>query len=111
MEMIQQHLQNMQQSHHRYCCSCPPVHVLLLFHPRGGGYRLIAHVNFSALLLVDGIHADFAVFQQLQVSGSSPLPTVAKEEDMSWARREQQALGTVPSRGGGRSCWHAVVKY
>lgn len=47
-------------------------------------------------------------FQQLQGSASSLPQTVAKDEDMSWARREQQALGTVPSRGGGRNCSQAV---
>uniref|UniRef100_A0A3Q2FJD9 BAR/IMD domain containing adaptor protein 2 like 2b n=1 Tax=Cyprinodon variegatus TaxID=28743 RepID=A0A3Q2FJD9_CYPVA len=35
---------------------------------------------------------------QLRGSVSSLLQTVAKEEDMSWARREQLALGRVPSR-------------
>uniref|UniRef100_H3DNC4 BAR/IMD domain containing adaptor protein 2 like 2b n=1 Tax=Tetraodon nigroviridis TaxID=99883 RepID=H3DNC4_TETNG len=35
---------------------------------------------------------------QLQGSVVSLLQTVAKDEDMSWARREQQALGAVPSR-------------
>ncbi|XP_020789329.1 brain-specific angiogenesis inhibitor 1-associated protein 2-like protein 2 [Boleophthalmus pectinirostris] len=35
---------------------------------------------------------------QLQLSVSSLLQTVAKDEDMSWAKREQQALGRVPSR-------------
>ncbi|XP_029950666.1 BAR/IMD domain-containing adapter protein 2-like 2 [Salarias fasciatus] len=34
----------------------------------------------------------------LRGSVSSLLQTVAREEDMSWARREQQALGRVPSR-------------
>lgn len=37
---------------------------------------------------------------QLQGSASSLLQTVARDEDMSWAKREQQALGRVPSRGG-----------
>ncbi|XP_054459644.1 brain-specific angiogenesis inhibitor 1-associated protein 2-like protein 2 [Anoplopoma fimbria] len=37
---------------------------------------------------------------QLRGSVSSLLQTVARDEDMSWARREQQALGRVPSRGG-----------
>ncbi|TNM85344.1 hypothetical protein fugu_007615 [Takifugu bimaculatus] len=36
--------------------------------------------------------------QQLRGSVSSLLQTVARDEDMSWARREQQALGRVPSR-------------
>lgn len=36
--------------------------------------------------------------QELRGSVSSLLQTVAREEDMSWARREQQALGRVPSR-------------
>ncbi|KAM6940273.1 BAR/IMD domain-containing adapter protein 2-like 2 [Xenentodon cancila] len=38
--------------------------------------------------------------QELQLRGSvsSLLQTVARDEDMSWARREQQALGRVPSR-------------
>nr|XP_043884348.1 brain-specific angiogenesis inhibitor 1-associated protein 2-like protein 2 [Solea senegalensis] len=35
---------------------------------------------------------------QLRGSVSSLLQTVARDEDMSWARREQQALGRVPSR-------------
>ncbi|KAM4611464.1 BAR/IMD domain-containing adapter protein 2-like 2 [Polymixia lowei] len=35
---------------------------------------------------------------QLRGSVSSLLQTVARDEDMSWARREQQALGGVPSR-------------
>ncbi|XP_011476573.1 brain-specific angiogenesis inhibitor 1-associated protein 2-like protein 2 [Oryzias latipes] len=35
---------------------------------------------------------------QLRGSVTSLLQTVAREEDMSWARREQQALGRVPSR-------------
>uniref|UniRef100_A0AAV2LK57 Brain-specific angiogenesis inhibitor 1-associated protein 2-like protein 2 n=1 Tax=Knipowitschia caucasica TaxID=637954 RepID=A0AAV2LK57_KNICA len=35
---------------------------------------------------------------QLQSSVSSLLQTVARDEDMSWAKREQQALGRVPSR-------------
>lgn len=35
---------------------------------------------------------------QLQGSVSSLLQTVARDEDMSWAKREQQALGRVPSR-------------
>ncbi|KAM3623643.1 uncharacterized protein V6R79_013701 [Siganus canaliculatus] len=39
-------------------------------------------------------HAD----QELRGSVSSLLQTVARDEDMSWARREQQALGMVPSR-------------
>ncbi|XP_040925662.1 brain-specific angiogenesis inhibitor 1-associated protein 2-like protein 2 isoform X2 [Betta splendens] len=40
------------------------------------------------------------VDQELQLRGSvsSLLQTVARDEDMSWARREQQALGRVPSR-------------
>ncbi|KAK1885845.1 Brain-specific angiogenesis inhibitor 1-associated protein 2-like protein 2 [Dissostichus eleginoides] len=37
---------------------------------------------------------------QLRGSVSSLLQTVSRDEDMSWARREQQALGRVPSRGG-----------
>lgn len=36
---------------------------------------------------------------KLRGSVTSLLQTVAREEDMSWARREQQALGRVPSRG------------
>ncbi|XP_076585178.1 BAR/IMD domain-containing adapter protein 2-like 2 [Chaetodon auriga] len=36
--------------------------------------------------------------QELRGSVSSLLQTVARDEDMSWARREQQALGRVPSR-------------
>ncbi|KAI4815519.1 hypothetical protein KUCAC02_005661 [Chaenocephalus aceratus] len=36
---------------------------------------------------------------QLRGSVSSLLQTVSRDEDMSWARREQQALGRVPSRG------------
>ena len=39
------------------------------------------------------------VCDQLRGSVSSLLQTVARDEDMSWARREQQALGRVPSRG------------
>lgn len=39
------------------------------------------------------------VSDQLRGSVSSLLQTVARDEDMSWARREQQALGRVPSRG------------
>ncbi|XP_012704953.2 brain-specific angiogenesis inhibitor 1-associated protein 2-like protein 2 isoform X1 [Fundulus heteroclitus] len=35
---------------------------------------------------------------QLRGSVSSLLQTVARDEDMSWARREQLALGRVPSR-------------
>ncbi|XP_044195023.1 brain-specific angiogenesis inhibitor 1-associated protein 2-like protein 2 [Thunnus albacares] len=35
---------------------------------------------------------------QLRGSVSSLMQTVARDEDMSWARREQQALGRVPSR-------------
>ncbi|XP_067115820.1 LOW QUALITY PROTEIN: BAR/IMD domain-containing adapter protein 2-like 2 [Osmerus mordax] len=35
---------------------------------------------------------------QLRGSVSTLLQTVARDEDMSWARREQQALGMVPSR-------------
>ncbi|XP_061685211.1 brain-specific angiogenesis inhibitor 1-associated protein 2-like protein 2 isoform X2 [Syngnathoides biaculeatus] len=35
---------------------------------------------------------------QLRGSVSSLLQTVARDDDMSWARREQQALGKVPSR-------------
>uniref|UniRef100_A0A3P9BFK6 BAR/IMD domain containing adaptor protein 2 like 2b n=1 Tax=Maylandia zebra TaxID=106582 RepID=A0A3P9BFK6_9CICH len=35
---------------------------------------------------------------QLRGSVSSLLQTVARDEDMSWARREQHALGRVPSR-------------
>ncbi|RVE75891.1 hypothetical protein OJAV_G00003180 [Oryzias javanicus] len=35
---------------------------------------------------------------QLRGSVTSLLQTVARDEDMSWARREQQALGRVPSR-------------
>nr|XP_040041461.1 brain-specific angiogenesis inhibitor 1-associated protein 2-like protein 2 isoform X2 [Gasterosteus aculeatus aculeatus] len=35
---------------------------------------------------------------QLRGSVSSLLQTVARDEDMSWARREQQALGRLPSR-------------
>ncbi|KAM9856500.1 BAR/IMD domain-containing adapter protein 2-like 2 [Aulostomus maculatus] len=35
---------------------------------------------------------------QLRGSVSSLLQTVSRDEDMSWARREQQALGRVPSR-------------
>ncbi|XP_077461252.1 BAR/IMD domain-containing adapter protein 2-like 2 [Stigmatopora argus] len=35
---------------------------------------------------------------QLRGSVSSLLQTVAGDDDMSWARREQQALGKVPSR-------------
>ncbi|XP_062420392.1 brain-specific angiogenesis inhibitor 1-associated protein 2-like protein 2 [Pungitius pungitius] len=40
------------------------------------------------------------VDQEAQLRGSvcSLLQTVARDEDMSWARREQQALGRVPSR-------------
>lgn len=49
-----------------------------------------------------------SVFEQLQGSVVSLLQTVAKDEDMSWARREQQALGAVPSRGGARTCLQAV---
>ncbi|XP_072318775.1 BAR/IMD domain-containing adapter protein 2-like 2 [Eucyclogobius newberryi] len=36
--------------------------------------------------------------EQLQSSVSSLLQTVARDEDMSWAKREQQALGRLPSR-------------
>ncbi|XP_068607369.1 BAR/IMD domain-containing adapter protein 2-like 2 [Brachionichthys hirsutus] len=38
--------------------------------------------------------------QEAQLRGSvgALLQTVARDEDMSWARREQQALGRVPSR-------------
>ncbi|XP_034045044.1 brain-specific angiogenesis inhibitor 1-associated protein 2-like protein 2 isoform X2 [Thalassophryne amazonica] len=36
--------------------------------------------------------------QELRGSVSSLLQTVARDEDMSWAKREQQALGRVPSR-------------
>ncbi|XP_017262982.1 brain-specific angiogenesis inhibitor 1-associated protein 2-like protein 2 isoform X2 [Kryptolebias marmoratus] len=36
--------------------------------------------------------------QELRGSVSSLLQTVARDEDMSWARREQLALGRVPSR-------------
>lgn len=43
------------------------------------------------------------VSDQLRGSVSSLLQTVARDEDMSWARREQQALGRVPSRGGRRT--------
>lgn len=43
------------------------------------------------------------VSHQLRGSVSSLLQTVARDEDMSWARREQQALGRVPSRGGRRT--------
>ncbi|KAK7929567.1 hypothetical protein WMY93_005962 [Mugilogobius chulae] len=35
---------------------------------------------------------------QLQSSVSSLLQAVARDEDMSWAKREQQSLGRVPSR-------------
>lgn len=57
------------------------------------------------------ICADFALFQQLQGSVSSLLQTVAKDEDMSWARREQQALGMVPSTGGGRNCLQTLESW
>lgn len=61
------------------------------------------------LVVVVVVCADFAVFEQQQGSVSSMLQAVAKDEDMSWARREQQALGTVPSRGGGRNCVHFAI--
>lgn len=41
----------------------------------------------------------YILSKQLRGSVSSLLQTVARDEDMSWARREQQALGRVPSRG------------
>ncbi|KAJ4918095.1 hypothetical protein JOQ06_004067, partial [Pogonophryne albipinna] len=51
-------------------------------------------------------------------SVSSLLQTVSREEDMSWARREQQALGRVPSRvgeslglGGGGRAMRALVSH
>ena len=42
----------------------------------------------------------YVVSAKLRGSVSSLLQTVARDEDMSWARREQQALGRIPSRGG-----------
>lgn len=41
----------------------------------------------------------YVVSDQLRGSVSSLLQTVPRDEDMSWARREQLALGRVPSRG------------
>lgn len=74
MEMIQQHLQNMQQIDHHHCCSCPPVHVLL---GGWGGIPVDCTCKFlCSLLLIDGIRADFAVFpaaarfRQLPADGS-----------------------------------------
>lgn len=51
------------------------------------------------------------VSDQLRGSVSSLLQTVARDEDMSWARREQQALGRMPSRGGWRTelLWKLIV--
>ncbi|XP_061765672.1 brain-specific angiogenesis inhibitor 1-associated protein 2-like protein 2 [Nerophis ophidion] len=43
-------------------------------------------------------HSNLDQEAQLRGSVSSLLQTVAKDDDMSWARREQQALGNVPSR-------------
>lgn len=67
--------------------------------------KFLCYLLLCLLVVVDVICADFAVFEQLQGSVNSLLQTVAKDEDMSWARREQQALGTVPSRGGGEAVY------
>lgn len=37
--------------------------------------------------------------EQLGASVGSTLQALGRDEDMSWATREQQALGRIPSRG------------
>lgn len=56
--------------------------------------RVFSAVSSPSLFIL------YDVSDQLRGSVSSLLQTVARDEDMSWARREQQALGRVPSRGG-----------
>uniref|UniRef100_A0A8C7WNE7 BAR/IMD domain containing adaptor protein 2 like 2b n=1 Tax=Oryzias sinensis TaxID=183150 RepID=A0A8C7WNE7_9TELE len=55
-------------------------------------YRFLAekHCGLTQSLLF--------LINKLRGSVTSLLQTVARDEDMSWARREQQALGRVPSR-------------
>lgn len=61
----------------------------LIFH----FYLKLKHRNTAVNFLV------YAVSDQMQGSVSSLLQILPRDEDMSWAKREQQALGRVPSRG------------
>lgn len=94
-------------AHPSMCCYfSPPVKIPVDCKCKG-----LCCLLLCLLVVVGVICADFALFQQLQGSVSSLLQTVAKDEDMSWARREQQALGMVPSTGGGRNCLQTVESW
>lgn len=52
------------------------------------------------IVLVKAINLHLqSLSEKLGGSVGSPLQTVVRDEDMSWATREQHALGRIPSRG------------